>query len=84
MILTVKTQTHDELPDPGSTIPFALSPGKNELKIGIDELANVNGSAPDLSAVGKWYFSCPEGGAPTLFFGDIWLVGDDLPTTSAA
>ena len=47
------------------------------MKIGIDELANVNGSAPDLSAVGKWYFSCPEG-APTLFFGDIWLVGDDL------
>ena len=59
--------------------PFALNPGKNEVKIGIDELANVNGSAPDLSAVGKWYFACSEGATPTLYFGDIWLVGDDLP-----
>ena len=64
--------------------PFTLNPGKNEVKIGIDELANVNGSAPDLSAVGKWYFACAEGAAPTLYFGDIWLVGDDLPAAPAA
>jgi hypothetical protein len=63
--------------------PITLKPGKNEVKIGIDELANVNGSAPDLSAVGKWYFACAEGEAPTLYFGDIWLTGDDLPAVPA-
>ncbi len=64
--------------------PFALNPGKNVVKIGIDELMNVNGSAPDLSAVGKWYFACSEGATPTLYFGDIRLVGDDLPAAPAA
>jgi hypothetical protein len=64
--------------------PFALNPGKNEVKIGIDELLNVNGSAPDLSAVGKWYFACGETATPTLYFGEIWLVGDDLPAAPAA
>jgi hypothetical protein len=63
--------------------PFTLNPGKNEVKIGIDELVNVNGSVPDLSAVGKWYFACAEGATPTLYFGDIWLVGDDLPVAPA-
>ncbi len=63
--------------------PLTLKPGKNEVKIGIDELANVNGSAPDLSAVGKWYLACAEGEAPTLYFGDIWLTGDDLPAAPA-
>ncbi len=83
MVLTVKhkrTTTYQTRVD----FPFALNPGKNELKIGIDELANVNGSAPDLSAVGKWYFACPEGTTPTLYFGDIWLVGDDLPAAPVA
>ena len=64
--------------------PFTLNPGKNEVKIGIDELVNVNGSAPDLSGVGKWYFACAENATPTLYFGDIWLVGDDLPAAPAA
>ena len=64
--------------------PVALNPGKNEVKIGIDELLNVNGSAPDLSAVGKWYFACEETATPTVYFGDIWLVGDDLPAAPAA
>ena len=27
---------------------ITLKPGKNSVKVGIDELANVNGSAPDL------------------------------------
>jgi hypothetical protein len=63
--------------------PFALAPGKNAVKIGIDELVNVNGSAPDLSAVGKWYFACEAAAAPTLYFGDIWLVGDELPAAPA-
>jgi hypothetical protein len=63
---------------------FSLSPGRNEVKIGIDELANVNGSAPDLSTVGKWYISCSEAATPTLYFGDFLLLGDDLPTTPVA
>jgi hypothetical protein len=37
--------------------PIKLKPGKNEVKIGIDELVNVNGSAPDLSRVTKWYIN---------------------------
>jgi hypothetical protein len=64
--------------------PFSLNPGKNEVKIGIDELTNVNGSAPELSAVGKWYFACAEGESPTLYFSGIELVGDDLPAARAA
>jgi hypothetical protein len=59
--------------------PFALKPGKNSVKIGIDELMNVNGTAPDLSEVGKWYFASDGNQTPTLYFGSIWLVGDDLP-----
>ena len=63
--------------------PFTLNPGKNEVHIGIDELTNVNGSTPDLSVVGKWYLACSNDMAPTLFFGDIRLVGDDLPPAPA-
>ena len=43
--------------------PFALNPGKNEVKIGIDELTNVNGTSPDLSAVGKWHHPPARQGA---------------------
>jgi hypothetical protein len=64
--------------------PLTLKPGKNAVKIGIDELMNVNGSAPDLSEVGKWYLACEEGKTPTLYFGVFWLVGDDLPEKPAA
>lgn len=63
--------------------PLVLAPGKNAVKIGIDELLNVNGSVPDLAEVGKWYFACAEGQTPTLFFGSIWLVGDDAPPAAA-
>jgi hypothetical protein len=63
---------------------FSLKPGKNVVKIGIGELMNVNGSAPDLSSVGKWYIASAEGAAPTLYFGDIWLVGNDRPAAPAA
>ena len=59
--------------------PIALQPGKNLVKIGIDELLNVNGTAPDLSDVGKWYLACEPGQTPTLYLGSLWLVGDDLP-----
>ena len=74
LILTVKhkrTTNYQTRVD----FPFTLNPGKNEVKIGIDELMNVNGSAPDLSAVGKWYLACAERAAPTLYFGDILARG---------
>jgi hypothetical protein len=59
--------------------PIKLQPGKNEVKIGTDELANVNGSAPDLARVSKWYIGDSESKAPTLYFGDIYLEGGDAP-----
>jgi hypothetical protein len=54
-----------------------LKPGKNEVKIGIDELSNVNGSAPDLARVTKWYINDTASKAPTVYFGDIWLEGGE-------
>ncbi len=65
-------------------MPVVLKPGKNAVKIGIDELLNVNGTAPDLSAVGKWYLACEEGRTPTVYFGNLWLVGDDSPAAAVA
>ena len=59
--------------------PLKLKPGKNAVKIGVDEMTNVNGSAPDLSDVQRWYINCTDGKARTLYFGDIVLVGDDAP-----
>jgi hypothetical protein len=63
--------------------PIKLQPGKNEVKIGIDELANVNGSTPDLAHVTKWYINDTAGKGPTVSFGDIWLEGAEpaAPTT---
>jgi hypothetical protein len=62
--------------------PVVLKPGKNNLRLGIDELANVNGSAPDLSAVQHWYLSNESGKPITLYFGDFWLTGGE-PTGGA-
>jgi hypothetical protein len=64
-------------------VPIKLKPGKNEVKIGIDEMANVNGSAPDLSKVSKWYINDPASKGPTVYFGDIWLEGGDAPAAPA-
>jgi hypothetical protein len=61
-------------------MPVALKPGRNEIRIGIDEMLNVNGSAPDLANVVRWYFAAEAGQAPTLYLGDLWLVGDDAST----
>jgi hypothetical protein len=60
-------------------VPIKLKPGKNEVKIGIDEMVNVNGSAPDLSKVTKWYIADAANKGPTVFLGDIWLEGGDTP-----
>jgi hypothetical protein len=65
-------------------VPLTLKPGKNSVKIGIDEMVNVNGSTPDLTSVGRWYIACDPDKTPTLYFGDIYLVGDDVPAASPA
>ena len=57
-------------------VPIVLEPGKNSVRLATDEMTNVNGSAPDLAHVGRWYIACQPGETPTLFFGDIWLVGE--------
>jgi hypothetical protein len=62
---------------------FIVKPGKNSIKIGLDELTNVNGSAPDLSDAQRWYINPAEGKSPTLYFGDIFLVGDDPAPVAA-
>ncbi|MBY0528513.1 MAG: hypothetical protein K2R98_34300 [Gemmataceae bacterium] len=56
-------------------VPIKLKAGKNEVKIGIDELTNVNGSAPDLANVVRWYIGDVASKGPTLYFGDIYLDG---------
>ncbi len=58
-------------------VPIALEPGRNSVRIGIDEMLNVNGSAPDLANVRRWYLACDPDTTPTLYFGDIYLVGED-------
>ena len=62
--------------------PIKLRPGKNEVKLGIDEMTNVNGSAPDLSGVTKWYILDADKKGPTIFFSDIWLEGGQGTSTA--
>jgi hypothetical protein len=64
-------------------MPIKLKPGKNEVQVGIDEMANVNGTAPDLARVTRWYILDVANKAPTVFFGDIWLEGGEPPAASA-
>ncbi|MGA2255480.1 MAG: hypothetical protein ABSG53_12515, partial [Thermoguttaceae bacterium] len=63
---------------------FTVKPGKNSIKIGLDEMANVNGSVPDLSDAQRWYINPTGGKSLTLYFGDIFLVGDDAAQAPAA
>jgi len=65
-------------------VPIVLKPGKNAVRIGVDEMLNVNGSTPDLTQVGRWYIACDPDQTPTLYFSDIYLVGDDARPGPAA
>ncbi len=56
-------------------IPVRLQPGRNEVKIGIDEMKNENGSAADLADGVRGYISDLDGVGPTVYFSDIWLEG---------
>jgi hypothetical protein len=65
-------------------VPVKLQPGRNDITLGIDELANVNSSAPALTSITKWYFADDARKAPTVLFGDIWLEpaeGSAAPAT---
>ncbi len=64
-------------------VPVKLKPGKNEVRLALDELANVNGSAPNLASIRRWYFADEAKKAPTLSFSDIWLEAD-TPAAAAA
>jgi len=54
-------------------VPIKLKPGKNEVKLGIDEMTNSNGSAPDLANVTRWYIVDADKKGPTVYLGDIYL-----------
>jgi hypothetical protein len=58
-------------------VPIKLKPGKNEVKLGIDEMTNVNNSAPDLANVVRWYIADSGSKGPTIYFSDIWLEGGE-------
>ena len=58
-------------------LPIILAPGRNDLHLGLDGLTNNNGSAPDLANIVRWYIACAEGQSPTVYFGDIVLVGPE-------
>jgi hypothetical protein len=64
-------------------VPIKLKPGRSEVKIGIDEMSNVNGSSPDLANVVRWHIIDQDNKAPTVYFSDIWLDGGDAPADPA-
>src|SRR5262249_36762294 len=46
---------------------------------------NVNGTAPNLGNVTRWYISDPDSKGPKVYFGDIWLEGGaTTPSASGA
>ncbi|MEI8063567.1 MAG: hypothetical protein WCH84_05845, partial [Verrucomicrobiota bacterium] len=64
-------------------IPLRIAPGRNDLKVAISGMANVDGSAPDLEKIVRWYLANTTEKPITLFVGDISLTGDDAPPASA-
>ena len=58
-------------------IPLRIAPGRNDLKLAIRSLTNVNGSAPDLDKIVRWHLANQAEKPVTLFFGNICLADDD-------
>ncbi len=56
-------------------VPVVLEPGRNVDIIRLVTLKNTNGSVPVFTDVRRWYFADSEGKAPTIYFGDVVLVG---------
>jgi hypothetical protein len=65
-------------------MPFTLKAGKNHIRLGIDEMANVNGSAPDLAHVTRWYVATQNDKPATVYFGNITLEGGEAAPAPAA
>jgi len=65
-------------------MPFTLKPGKNRVRLGIDEMANVNGSAPDLAHVTRWFIASQSDKPVTAYFGNITLEGGEAAAAPAA
>ncbi len=64
-------------------VPFTLKPGKNHVRLGIDEMANVNGSAPDLAHVTRWFIASQSDKPVTAYFGTITLEGGEAAAAPA-
>lgn len=63
-------------------MPVMLEPGRNAVRLSIEEMVNVDGSKPDMSDVIHWYLANPPGQTPTLYFGDFLLVGGEASSTT--
>ena len=65
---------------------FVAKPGKSTITFNLDEMVNVNGTAPDLSLITHWYVLTQSEKTPPLYFGDFWLVpaGGSVPPPGAA
>jgi len=64
-------------------VPLMLKPGKNSLDVRLADMANVDGSRPDLSFVKHWYLACNTAGA-MAYFGDFSLAGAGAAPAPAA
>jgi len=64
-------------------VAFMLKPGKNSLEFPLADLANVDGSRPDLTFVKQWYVPCGTAGT-TVYFGDFLLEGEGAAAAPAA
>ncbi|HUT36921.1 MAG TPA: hypothetical protein VNE39_25790 [Planctomycetota bacterium] len=59
-----------------------LKPGKSSIALGLGDMANVDGSRPDLSGVKQWYVTC-EAANTTVYFGDFTLEGEGAAAPAA-
>lgn len=60
-----------------------VPPGDHDLETPIASLLNLNGSAPTLSEVRRWYLADYDKVGPTLIFRDVWLSGGPSETPAA-
>lgn len=61
-----------------------LKPGKSEHSLPIAEMTNVDGSAPELGQVMRWYFADGNQKPSTFYFGDVWLESGEAPPSDSA
>ncbi|MGE3806811.1 MAG: hypothetical protein AB7K24_19255, partial [Gemmataceae bacterium] len=64
-------------------VPIKLAPGRNKIRLALADLKNVNGTAPDLGNMVRWYLADVAKKGPTLYFSDIWLKTPDAPMAEA-